>query len=318
MRKEIWFILLMLGVIYGVIFLFSTWNKKNLGKKRKIRRNQQIVTCKNIASDSALHGFNWSEEECRRDIVGMGHSQWKKLISCQRKFIKKEVSLKLLQCIGHELCDLGKNRGCLIKGRSLLKIGDEKSVEKGRVILEKQCRSKNGIACNVLKKLYSKIEKGSERLDMVLSRLCDIGDVNACKDIKKDPLIEKCSIEDVEFCVDNSTTSQDVIVHFLACSYGKGESCRKFSQLISGGIQGIHSSSDNPFLLESCFKGDYYSCGVVGKIYQSTFVAIDACKNGDTNSCVSLIESDIGLGRKRFLMNRLCRQGQERWCQILN
>ncbi|MDA3863550.1 MAG: hypothetical protein PF689_06730, partial [Deltaproteobacteria bacterium] len=145
MKKELIGIIVILGFIYGIIYIFSIYNEKKYSARRKNSKTNQTATANLLARIAVAHNIRWDEEDFKSNLVGIKYAQWKEYSKCLNKF--KDNNLQLLQCFGKTMCKFEIDRGCILEVEAMLKSPEPTHKKKAVLLLEKRCKQDNRLAC---------------------------------------------------------------------------------------------------------------------------------------------------------------------------
>ncbi|MGM0595570.1 MAG: hypothetical protein ACQES9_00875 [Myxococcota bacterium] len=315
MKKELIGIIVILGFIYGIIYIFSIYNEKKYSARRQNSKTNQTATANLLARIAQANNINWSEDDFKSNLVGIKYDKWKEYSKCLNKF--KDNNLQLLQCFGKKMCKFEIDRGCLLETEAMLKSPEPTRKNKAILLLEKKCKEDNPLACLKLvrwqKQQNKKSGKQSKKLAYYQKLACFHGLFSFCSKVEKSLFLENCVLENTKDCLNNQDSVSDPVSHYFACKLGKNDSCRKFITTLLG-----PNSFNFAFFLEACIQQDSSACSKIAEFTSNQNMHIYACNLGSSSSCQNLLsQTNTPLALKIYINHENCRKGNIPSCKKL-
>ncbi len=298
MKKEWLSILWILAIIFGIVGAVATWNRQNLGFRRKKVRQEKEALCHRILRDAAKTVLPLTQDSCQALLGPIPLGTWKAFNKCMDE-------TETLECVFSELCGSGSTDGCLLSARVRLNHPD--TANKAISDLVDLCDRKNLQACAILQD-EAESRPGLDspstwhmRICRLSGRHCSRMDARALQDCLRNP---------VGRCLSELLVDPDPVGMFLACEAGSGFFCRRWLTKLFPHLEDPEDPHWSGTLLEQlCMKQDSASCLAVGLRENTPSLVTHACVLGEPDACSHLLETETEPVRRKFLEQRMTNSG---------
>lgn len=307
MKKEIWAIFVILGIIFSAIFLFSVLNKRNPALRKSKNRARIRIACGNISERSSEFKIRFTSGVCKLEMNSLSPKAQKKIITC----LDASDSRTALFCASEVFCKENSHVGCLLKMQLMAKTGEKRDRDYALGILASECETTHPESCQALSDTVA-VMSPHQVLPAAFRTLCVKGVTRYCNVLSRNIFLEKCVMEDIDSC---AKETNDAFQNYFSCETGNSVGCSMYFRNLTGLEWSSYSLISSEGLSDMCVTGNSEGCYELGLRLKNSKFLETACNMGSERGCLKIVSlPDIPELRKTFLIHQSCMSGNTSLC----